>query len=183
MISPAPPVTTGTVKAETAKTQQINEPLFYIELPADWKLANKQTTPTTTYTWQSTDTKRAGRSITFYLDSVPSGLGVNRALSVQAAGNKISAVGDVSDNCASFTSPNSTEQLVATPAKWGGQPFLCDLANYNRDVVGIVSADGLNKVNVNSESGTHSLFFTYTDNNIQPDFSIFIIALQSFQLK
>lgn len=182
-LSPTPPAITRTVTADTGKTKSIDEPLFSLDMPADWKLANRQVNTIDSYTWESTDKKAAGRAITLYIDTVPQTMGVNRALTVQANGNRITPIGDVSDNCASFTSPMSGQSAVATPAKWGGAAFLCDLGNYERDVVGIVSADGINRLNVAGQSGTHALFFTYTDNNIQPDFNIFISALQSFRLK
>jgi hypothetical protein len=182
-VSPPPPAVSSTVAADTGKTKNIDEPMFSLDVPADWKLANRQTSPVDSYTWESTDSKAAGRAITLYIDTLPTTMGVNRALSVQANGSSITAIGDVSDNCASFTSPTAGQPAVATPAKWGGAAFLCDLGNYERDVVGIVSNDGINKLNVAGQTGMHSLFFTYTDNNIQPDFNIFISALQSFRLK
>jgi len=182
-ISPTPPAVTGTVSADSGKTKHVDEPLFSLDLPTDWKLVSRQTQSANNYTWQSSDAKAAGRYITLYIDTLPQTMGVNRALTVQASGNRITPIGDVSDNCASFTSPMSNQPNTATSAKWGGVPFLCDLGNYERDVVGTVSPDGINKVNVTSARGNHALFFTYTDNNIQPDFNIFISVLQSFQLK
>lgn len=182
-IGPTPPAITNTVAVNSTKTRNIDEPMFSLSLPADWILASHSEKPQVVYVWESTDKKEAGRSIELYLDTLPKTMGVNRALSVQANGNRITPVGDVSDNCASFTSPTAGQPAVATPAKWGGAAFLCDLGNFERDVVGIVSSDGINELSITGQSGTHAVFLTFTDNNIQPDFNIFISALQSFRMK
>jgi len=181
-ISPAPTAVHKTVSTNTV-TKIFDEASFTINLPQDWKLVTHYTTGTDRYTFQNTDTKIAGRLLDIYIDSVPATLGINRALSVQANGNQVSPIGDVSDNCASFTSTGSPSTSDAVLAKWNDVPFLCDLGNYERDVVGTVSTDGINKVTLTDSKGQHNLFFAYTDNNINPDFSIFINALQSFRFK
>lgn len=185
-ISPAPPAAVHNVSANTSPIQKIDESIFRLELPSDWKLQSHQVQPegTNIYTWQNTAGNAGVRSMSVYVDSTPSTLGVNHALLVQANGGGLSVQGDVSDNCSGFTSPTNGMPATASPAKWQGQPFLCDLGNYLRDVVGTVSVDGINKVYLTGQTaGKHALFFTYTDNSINPDYSIFINALQSFQLK
>lgn len=180
------PAITAKVTATTRQTRHIDEPLFSLDLPSNWTLESHGANANSdnVYTWRNSTTKSAGRFLSVYVDSIPVRLGVNRALSVKSVNDKVVPVGDVSDNCASFTSLTSGSNTVATPAKWAGVDFLCDLGNYERDVVGTVSPDGLNQVVLNGgTSGKHALFFTYTDNNIQADYTIFLNALQSFHLK
>lgn len=181
-ISPAPRAVHKTVSV-AQPTKTFDEGAFSINLPSDWKLVMHYTDGANRYAFQSSDTKIAGRMLDVYLDDLPTSLGINRALSVQANGNRVTPVGDVSDNCTTFTTPTVGAQADATPAKWNDVLFLCDLANYERDIVGTVSTDGINKVTLTGADGRHNMFFAYTDNNINPDFTIFLSALQSFRLK
>lgn len=181
-ISPAPMAVRKTVSTAQA-TKTFAEEAFTIDLPNDWKLVMHYTNGANRYTFQNSDPKIAGRMLDIYFDNLPTSLGINRALSVQANGDRVVPIGDVSDNCTSFTSPMTGSQSEATPAKWNDVPFLCDLANYERDIVGTVSTSGINKVTLTGANGPRNLFFAYTDNNINPDFTIFLSALQSFQLK
>jgi hypothetical protein len=78
----------------------------------------------------------------------------------------------------------ASDPAEATHAKWSGINFLCDLGNYLRDVVGTSSPEGINSVTLTGNTtGKHTLFFMYTDNTPSPDYSTFINALKSFQLK
>ncbi len=183
VVSKAPAVTSKVI-VETPKTKVIDEPLFSFRLPTDWKFVSHQTKPFEVYTWQSTAPKIAGRAMSIYVDVLPTTMGVNHALPVHANGSHLAGIGSVSDNCADFTKPNPKAISVATPATWDSVGFLCDLGNNQRDVVGTASPDGINRVTLTGpNSGAHSLFFTYTDNDIQADYSIFVQALQSFLLK
>jgi hypothetical protein len=102
---------------------------------------------------------------------------------VQASGTGVSPLGDVSDNCTTFTNGADSHQATQA-AKWDGLPFLCDTGNYERDVVGIVSSDGSNTVKVTGTTGaTHRFFITYTDNSPSPDYTVFTAALRTFQAK
>lgn len=184
VIADPPPPTVKSVAADSSAMQHIDEPLFALDLPKDWKLESHRTQGFNVYSWHSSDTETAGRLLSIYIDSIPASLGVNRAVLVKSDGDRLIPSGEVSDNCASFTSKSAGAPLTASPAKWSGINFLCDLGNYLRDVVGTVSSDGLNRVELTGgTSGRHALFFTYTDNNIEPDFTIFTNALQSFKLK
>ncbi len=165
-------------------TKQIDESLFSFTVPADWHLLSHDTNPFNVYTYVNTNPKDSGRSLKLYIDTIPLSLGVNRAQQVQSDGTHITPVGDVSDNCSSFTKPTSDPPSVSTPATWNGLPFLCDLGNYQRDVVGTLSSDGLNKVLLSGPTvGKRNLFFTYNEQNIQGNYDIFTAILNSFKLK
>lgn len=182
IISPPPPPVTHQVVGSDSALQTFNESMFTLKLPQSWKY-DGQKTPNS-YVWQSTGRVNAGRELTVYVDTLPTTLGVNRAVAVQASGARLTVTSSVSDNCAGFTTASGSATTGTAAAKWQGLDFVCDVGNYERDVVGTVSPDGINKVVLTgATSGRHSLFFTYTDDNIQPDFTIFTAALQSFQLK
>jgi len=74
---------------------------------------------------------------------------------------------------------------VGASAKWQGIDFLCDQNNLERDVVGTSSLDGINTVSLNSPSGggAHKFFFTYTNQSINGDYSVFTDAVTSFKMK
>lgn len=178
------PSVTSTVVVPRPATQQINESFFSFTAPADWKLLSHDTKPYNMYTWVKTDPKISGRSLNLYVDSTPTTLGVNRAQQVQTDGTHMTAIGLVSDNCSTYTKATADPPSVSTPAIWNGLPFLCDLGNPARDVVGTVSSDGLNKVVLSGpNTGKHTFFFTYNEQNIQGDYEIFTKILESFKLK
>ena len=90
---------------------------------------------------------------------------------------------NVSDNCATFTPATNAATGVST-GKWQGTNFLCDEGNYERDVVGTASAQGINTLTLTgSTTGSHKVFLVYTNNNINPDFSVLYGILESFKLK
>lgn len=182
-ISRAPAPVVHTLDYNDTKTVSFNEPHFTIALPADWKLANSATTPYVTYRYQSTLAHEEARWLDIYVDGVPAGFGVNRALAIKANGSQLLLDSDVSDNCASFTGPVAGQPAIATPGKWQGVDFLCDLGNYIRDVVGTSSPEGPNTVTLTGASGPHHFFFAYTDNNASADYTIFTTALKTFRAK
>lgn len=158
-----------------------NEGIFSISLPKSWVQTKPVTSNYNIYSWQSVGS--GTQVLDIYQDTIPVNFSVNRELAVQSEGNKIALVGSASDNCADFTKMSSVS-ATGTPAKWQGINFLCDLGNYERDVVGIGSSDGLNTVSLKGAiNGKHQFFFTYTNNSVNPDFTIFYKALTSFYLK
>jgi len=182
-IDAPPAVVTTHVSYDTTKLQTFNEPLFSIRLPDDWKpVVHSTDIPQPIYTWQGTQKDNANRWLSVYIDEDVSTLAVNRELSVQSNDKSINVLSDVSDNCTTFTG-TAVQSHGSTPAKWQGVDFLCDSGNYERDVVGVASTDGLNTLRMVGSSGTHKFFFTYTDNSVGPDYSIFINALKSLDLK
>ncbi|HEY1835416.1 MAG TPA: hypothetical protein VGG13_01190 [Candidatus Saccharimonadales bacterium] len=183
VISSPPPAVVSRVTATYGSTKRFNEGIFTISLPADWVFVSHQTAASNIYTWHNTAGGDPGvEQLQIYVDTIPANLGVNRVLPVQGNGNRVIPT-EVSDNCADFTG-DKVPGLPATPAKWDNINFLCDLANYERDVVGTSSSDGINVVKLTGvTTGRHNLFFAYTDNGSTPDFTIFTNAIQSFRLK
>ncbi|HEX7368188.1 MAG TPA: hypothetical protein VF261_00845 [Candidatus Saccharimonadales bacterium] len=179
----APPPVTKTITANTPKLVAVNEPLFSISLPADWRPRVNNDIPKPTYSWHGTTKEDNTRWLNVYVDDIPANLAVNRVLPIQGSGDKIIVASAVSDNCVTFTGAPAGNQN-SFPAKWQGINFLCDTGNYTRDVVGTSSPDGVNTVVLSSaDEGTHQFFFTYTDNSSSPDYSIFTDALETFHLK
>ncbi len=164
-------------------TKAYQEDNFSISLPATWQLLPRQPGQYQSYTWQSPDRVTDGQQIVVYEDAIPFNLAVNRVLIVQSENTQLSLDGTVSDNCATFTTNNPLPNSPAAPAEWNGVNFYCDKANQERDVIGTSSTDGINTVILkNPTSGeTHKFFFTYSDNSINPDYTVFYNVLESFR--
>lgn len=167
----------------------INEPTFTLQVPGDWKeVSRMQTTEQNNITWQATKAKEDNRFMTVYIDKIPRSLAINKLLPLEAVGNKLRH-GSISDNCVAYTeggelNANSALHAKDTPAKWEEVTFMCDLPKFADNVVGTSSREGINYVSVTGkEKGKHSYFFTYTDHNIRPDYSIFIDIVSSFEAK
>lgn len=162
-------------------TQKYQLPSFEINLPKDWK----QVTPAVgqaAYSWRGATKETEARSLDIYIDQIPANFAVNRMLPLVANGTGLQAMGGVSNNCSTFTLASATNpQTGVAPSKWDGIDFLCDMANYLRDIVGTSSAEGINSVTVSGPSGSHKYFFVYTDHSGEPEYDTFTQALQSFQ--
>jgi hypothetical protein len=162
-------------------TQVFHLPSFQINLPKDWQ----QVTPPTihaAYSWRGATKENNARSLDIYIDNIPVNFAVNRMLPLTANGSGVQATGGVSNNCSTFTLASTTDPRTGiAPSKWDGIDFLCDMANYVRNVVGTSSAEGVNTVSVAGPSGTHKYFFVYTDHSGEPNYDTFTAALQSFQ--
>lgn len=180
------------IRNAPARTTQFNTPnakthidtsTFSVDLPAGWQTFNAVTNvtpPTASYRSNGEQIQM----LSVYIDNIPSNLAVNRVVIVSSEGNGMSH-GSVSDNCTSFTNPTSDEEQKGyADGKWQGTTFLCDVGNYERNVVGITSPEGVNEVTLTGDkSGRHKVFITYTDNAINPNFSVFYDILSSFKLK
>jgi len=175
------------VSATNTPVQTFNETDFTIQLPNDWKFIVQTTGPYHFYTWQDNAKYEENRILDLYVDTIP-GTAVNRLQPVSAEGNRLQ-VGKLSDDCLTFTGPpvSSAQAAQSLPnqlAKWQGINFMCDLSNYNNDAVGTSSPQGINTVTLTGPAtGKHSFFFLYVDHNIQPDYTIFTNALESFRVK
>lgn len=168
-------------------TQTFREGYYTIALPKGWQFMSKQVDLYTIYHFRSALPGEDGnRMLDVYEDSNLPNFAENRMLPVTATpeGGLTTDASLVSDNCTQYTIGSlAGRPTVGAPAKWQGITFLCDVGNTLRNVVGTGSTDGLNTVIVKTvTSPPHHYFFTYTDNNSKPDFSIFTKALISFKL-
>lgn len=181
------------IKQATAVTTQVSynnptrnymEPGFSIDLPTTWKLLPRAGGLYQSYTWQSPDRVTDGQEITVYEDTIPANMPVNRVLVVQAEYDQLTLDGTASDNCSTFTKTAPIPNTPGAPAEWNGISFLCDQSNPERDVIGTSSTDGINTVILKSPTSDvkHKFFFTYTDNSINPDYTVFYNALESLRL-
>jgi hypothetical protein len=171
----------NTVVAASSPTKQFTEGIFTISLPKDWVYVGRAQDIYRAYIFENTATDKGVRQLDIYVDNIPTGLGVNQVLPVTTAVTKI-YVTSVSGNCAQFTG-DKVPGNPATPAKWQGVNFLCDLGNYTRNVVGTSTDTSVNSLTLTGPTaGTHKLFFTYTDNSAEPDYQILYDSLQSFRL-
>ncbi len=189
-ITNAPPVV-GFVNAGSDGQAHLDEGLFTLDLPTGWKLVSHETPPASRYNlynFQGSTGDSGTRLISIYQDQIPTSLPVNRVISVQPQGSRVSH-GTVSDNCINFASDasRSTTQAVTqhiAQLKWDGVDFLCDLGSYDRNVTGTSAEGSINSVTLTSPtSGSHKFFFVYTDTNLNPDYTTIYGALDSFRLK
>ncbi len=166
----------------------INESLYKLELPSDWKeVARKNDTSKNSVTWRATKKNGDNRTLELFVDKIPTTQAINRLVPVTTSGSKLNH-GDVSDNCESFTKGGTANvsQAVKQPetlAKYQAIDFMCDLPQPTQNKVGTGSAEGINTVTVKGSMGAHKYFFLYTDHNIQPDYSIFYNIIKSFEAK
>jgi hypothetical protein len=168
------------------KTTHYDTPNFGIDIPVAFQQIPRPVGPYTSFTWTSSRSNSDGRKIEVFEDTIPVNYAVNRALIVSAEGDRLMIKSSPSENCVTFTRDLSgTQGQVGTPAKWEEVPFLCDRANKSRNVVGTSSLEGVNKVTLKSPTkGTsHTYFFAYSDQSVNPDYSLFLTALQSFRMK
>jgi len=178
------PAITHTVTANQAVTRQVTKGFFTMQLPAAWRETTPPPTNSTIYSWIGTGMYDAARRLDVYVDGVPASLAFNHLLPVQTAGSQLEVAGLVSDNCTTFTDQTpASAKTGSAVSKWNGVNFLCDVANYERDVVGIGSAEGVNQITLHSPaSGTHRVMLVYTDNNATPDYTILMAIVKSFHL-
>lgn len=172
----------GTVSNPSSHLRYQTKPSFRIGIPEGWEAAQPPNVPYTVYSWRGTGVD-APRRLDVYIDKIPSALAVNRLLPVAANGDRLVLVDTVSDNCVRFTARTAASAATgAELAKWSGVNFLCDVSNYERDVVGTGSPAGINTVPVRgAATGAHQVFFVYTDNSASPDYTIFEDIIKSFQ--
>ena len=171
------------VSSTTAPTQHITQQPFTLELPSGWRRVAPPNVPYTAYSWQGAGAD-AARHLDVYVDRIPSDLAVNRLLAVQPAGDHMNILDTVSDNCTNFTD-KATESLATgtAPAKWADVNFICDMGNYERNVVAIGSAGAVNDVALaGPATGRHHVLLVYWDNSADPDYTLFTAIVQSFEV-
>lgn len=175
--------------SQSAQHMNIDEDLFSMELPADWKQIKNQRSPSEHFiTWQATSKTESNRELTIFIDNLPTSKPLNRLVAVSADGPKL-MVGEASDNCPSFTIGGTLDlkaaiKLKPTPSKYQQVDFICNLPNPIDNEVGTGSPGSINSVTVEGlTKGKHKYFFLFTDHSAQPNYSIFIDALRSFKAK
>jgi hypothetical protein len=161
-----------------------NEGIYSINLPSDWVYKGRDTGAIyNPYIFENTSGTTGSRVLDVYVDRLPTSLGVDLLLPVSASANHIT-IGTLSGKCTDFTSSDKSTNANGTLARWSGINFICDTSNSKTDVVGTSSSGAINSITLTSPTeGYHSFFFTYTDTNSQPDYSIFTDAVASFTLK
>lgn len=165
-------------------TKKYNEPNFVISLPATWKQMTLPASSYRMYAWQLLD-KGTSQQLTIYEDTIPAKLAVNRVLMVEGQNSTVSLLGQASDNCANFADGTTgTANGIGVKARWQGIDFWCDRSNIQRDVIGTSSAEGINTVSLTTSLGqAHRYFFTFTNTQLNPDYTVFYNALQSFHMQ
>lgn len=173
------------ISVDNDKVQRVEKDVFIVDLPAGWRAATNPGTPYTVYSWQGAKGEAAARRIDIYIDKLPVDLAVNRLLPVQVDEKRITLLGPVSDNCASFTDNDAHAKGEASvAAKWYGVNFKCDVANYLRNVVATGSTEGINRLTLTGEAnGAHEVLLVYTDHSSNPDYTIFTNIVESFRIR
>ncbi len=179
----------GQVVGDNSEKHTIDELFYSFSLPNDWKeTARVNNSQEQSIAWTGSKKTNFQRSLKLYIDVIPPDIAINRAIPVTVSDSTLQ-IGDVSDNCATFTQGGTLDtdkavKLKPAPAKYSGVDFICNLPNVVENQVGTASRDGVNQFRVTGPNkGTHKYFFLYTDHSIQPDYSILIDALSSFQAK
>lgn len=177
----APPVSTK-YSPEGSKKIDIDKPEFTMQLAVGWEekdVADGWKEPSYSFRSPSAD----ARLLDIFLGEVPDRYALNRAIVVTAQGNGL-AYDVVSSNCTTYTDDSKVDNTGRILAKWQGVDFYCDAANPARAVVGTISKEGINTVKVSGpETGAHSVFIVYTDNNITPDYTTLYSILGSLKFK
>ena len=165
------------------KTKHYNEGDFTIDIPAEWTAAPRPPYTYQSFTWRNTD-KANAIEIEIYEDTIPANFAVNRALIVHGETTHLELTGQASDNCVKYTKDLTSNQAeLGVPAKWQNVDFFCNRNTSTRDIIGTSSSDGINTVLLRSSGGApHKFFFTYTDNQINPDYTVFYNALATFSM-
>ena len=79
------------VLSDNSQVKTIEEPLFRLELPVDWKeIGRNQNNLYDSISWQAGIKGQDNRYLTLYVDRIPLDYPVNRLLPVKAQGNEIS---------------------------------------------------------------------------------------------
>ena len=180
-IQSSPPSSKNYDSATQAKIT-VTKPEFTVQLPTGWlerKVTASPTGPRYTFSAPTPQTK----ILDIYIDNPPTNMAINNAIVVSTQGDGLTH-DRVSDNCTTYTDPKSKNvQTGNAPARWQEIDFICDMGNVERQVVGIISHDGMNQVKVTGPSGTHKVFMTYTDNKISPDYTILYDILNDIHFK
>ncbi len=185
--------TTTNISSNNQASVTINEPLFTLTLPGQWKETARDSDPHyQSIQWNFVSKKAAGRWVRIYTDTIPANFALNYLQPVTAVNDGLSP-GQPSDNCVTFTqgaTPGTNRDVsvpnsqAALPARWQGVSFMCDNSHVSHQVAGTGSTEGKNTLTVSgSARGPHKYFFVYEDDAYHPDYSVFMNVLESFKAK
>lgn len=184
-IASAPEAVVTTVANNMSAMKRFDGNGYAISLPDDWESFTVADSIAGASRWHNTAGNKGVQVITVYIDADVQKLAINRLLPVYVAQNGIIPDGSASEKCINFASPDSTQPSTGiVTAKWQKVSFLCDTGNYVRDVVGIGTEDTLNGAVVTDNGGVqHTVFITYADDSVTPDFELFARVVRSFALR
>jgi hypothetical protein len=167
--------------------RHITEPYYSFDFPADWKELARQIKPLNFTTWKGTTKESTARTLDIYTDTIPTTLAVNRILPVSSQDDRL-GVGVPSQNCIYFSpdtaslTPVAAAKLKVIPVTFQKVPFLCDIPNSLRNLIGASSSEGLNRVSLTGvKGGKHTYFFMYNDGSAHPEDHTFPAILSSFR--
>lgn len=165
-----------------SKKVTVDKAEFMMFLPEGWT-ENKPWPGVYAPTYSYRSPTNDSQLIELYFGDVSPKFAVNKALVVASQGDGLS-YDVVSENCTTFTDAKKANQNGELLAKWQGVDFYCDIVNSSRAVVGTISKDAINQVQVRGpKTGQQKLFIVYTDNHITPDYSTLYTILGSIRFK
>lgn len=166
------------------EVKRIDEPTFLFDLPVDWKKIDQPNAAYKGFAYQSAKKNAENRYLTVYVDNLPLNLPVNKVVAVRSGGSQLT-YGQVSENCITFALEGvANKSQLVIPAKHDGVDFLCDNDTNTRNVIGTSAPNTINSVRLEGpQTGPHTYFITYEDNNYTPEYSILYTALDSFTAK
>ncbi len=164
-------------------TVRLDEPLFTMELPADWTLLERRNEDyINAYIWRSTKKGADDRKLTLHINIMPAEHKLVRMQPLTVNGDKF-MLGNVSDDCVNFAGGAGRTQASPSgnapfEAKWENVTFMCDPITTNQ-TIGTGTVEG----GIAARAGRSTFFFFYEDHNIKPDNTILRRALESFRAK
>ncbi len=175
------PKTTVPILSEVGsdeEVQKIDETLFSLDLPSDWKLQERKTEDYANYySWISTKKGGDDRRLTLHINTMPREYKLVRLQPITVDDKKL-ILGNISDECINFSGSTSPQSNAPFLAKWENVSFMCDPISANQTIGTATAIDG-----IAAQVGRNKFFFYYTDANIRPDNSILRQILQSFKAK
>lgn len=175
------------VGVDDGSTIVINEDLFKMELPSDWKLVEheQQAGGKNEYRWSATKQGSDDRRLTLYIDAMPQSYKLVKMWPLTPRGSQFS-LGNLSDNCINFAGEADArpeaQGNAPVAAKWENVSFICDPV-INNQTIGTGTPGGSIGTVLDGTGGAHTYFFYYEDYNIYPDDNILRLVLSSFTTK
>ncbi|MBA2279551.1 hypothetical protein H0V99_03895 [Candidatus Saccharibacteria bacterium] len=177
------PIVTDLDKNQEDETIDINEALFSMKLPRDWKIITRRNDSVVNlYTWVSTKEGADDRRLTLYIDLMPADYKLVKMQPLIPNGDKF-LLGTLSDDCINFAGGSAqTRGNASFEAKWQNVTFMCDPIINNKTIGTGMAGSGISS-SLTGSKGKHAFFFYYEDYNIYPNNIILQNALQSFVAK